>query len=258
MKVFGDSYSNRYDALYGSKDYAGEIALIEAVKRKYGAQAGKRVLDLGCGTGGHSQRLAELDYDVVGVDFSSGMLARAERKRAELAGETKNRLRYIQGDVRTVKAGGVFDIAIMMFAVLGYQVENESVLSALRNVRTHLVPGGLFIADFWYGPAVLSQRPTDKVRIVGPAENQILRTTHTELNVERHLAEVRFNVWNFNGDAILSRVEELHTMRFYFYQEIALFMQMASMEIVSLTAFPSIDTPLSEGAWNALLIGRAN
>ena len=63
-------------------------------------------------------------------------------------------------------SGGKFDAALMMFAVLGYQVENDDVLAALRTARRHLEPGGLFIFDVWYGPAVLHQRPSERVKII--------------------------------------------------------------------------------------------
>ena len=52
-----------------------------------------------------------------------------------------------------------FDAAVMMFAVLSYQLSNQDVLSTLATVRRHLQVGGLFIADLWYGPAVLNERP---------------------------------------------------------------------------------------------------
>ena len=47
-----------------------------------------------------------------------------------------------------------------MFAVIGYQTSNDELFAALQTVRRHLKPKGLFICDFWYGPAVLKQRPT--------------------------------------------------------------------------------------------------
>ena len=42
--------------------------------------SGRRVLDLGCGTGRHLARLAGLGAEVTGIDFSTGMLQKAKRK----------------------------------------------------------------------------------------------------------------------------------------------------------------------------------
>ncbi len=57
------------------------IALEEAhVDRLLGDVKGKRILDVGCGTGRHAARLAQRGAEVTGVDFSGGMLARAREK----------------------------------------------------------------------------------------------------------------------------------------------------------------------------------
>jgi len=50
------------------------------VDRLLGDVAGLEIVDVGCGTGRHAVRLAERGANVVGVDFSDGMLARAREK----------------------------------------------------------------------------------------------------------------------------------------------------------------------------------
>src|SRR5207248_11417549 len=68
--VFGPQYAEAYDTLYRDKDYSAECDAIEHVFRLYGIGPVRRVLDLGCGTGGHAVPLAERGYEVVGVDRS--------------------------------------------------------------------------------------------------------------------------------------------------------------------------------------------
>lgn len=69
--------------------YDGEdnplIALEEPeVARLVGDVRGKRVADVGCGTGRHSIRLAKAGAIVTALDFSEGMLAKAREKAAGL------------------------------------------------------------------------------------------------------------------------------------------------------------------------------
>lgn len=51
-----------------------------------------------------------------------------------------------------------------LFHVLRYQITNNDVLDMLSTVKLHLKPGGLFILEFWYGPAVLMDRPEKRVK----------------------------------------------------------------------------------------------
>lgn len=63
------------------------------LKRLLGPVTGLRLLDAGCGTGRHAVELARRGAEVVGVDFSSGMLGRAIA-RAEKEGVTAELLAH--------------------------------------------------------------------------------------------------------------------------------------------------------------------
>src|SRR6266581_5500689 len=78
--VFGRDYAAAYDDLYQDKDYLAETDLIENVFKLYGQSTVRRVLDLGCGTGGHAVVLAARGYEVVGIDRSAEMLERARAR----------------------------------------------------------------------------------------------------------------------------------------------------------------------------------
>lgn len=254
-RSFGAEYSAAYDALYGEKDYDAEVALIEEALRRYGTGAERTLLDLGCGTGSHALRLAAHGFDVTGVDLSPAMLAQARAKAA--ASSYSERVRFVEANVSAVDVGTVFDAAIMMFAVLGYQTDNEAVLASLRNARRHLKTGGLFVADFWYGPAVLTDRPAERSRIVTAGGAEVLRTTRTDLDTAAQTATVNFAVWRFEGDRVTARTKEQHVMRYFFPKELELYLHLAGFEVASLSAFPSLDASLSDRTWNALLVGRA-
>lgn len=169
---FGPIYADTYDLLYQDKDYGAECNLIVRILKTHGDGAVHRILDLGCGTGNHAIRLVEQGYEVVGVERSESMVANARRKAAEFSGG-KNPIFY-QADIRSVNLEQYFDAALMMFAVLGYQLENADVLAALRAARRHLRVGGLLIFDVWYGPAVLHLRPSQRSKVIPTSEGKIL------------------------------------------------------------------------------------
>ncbi len=254
MTVFASPYANQYDALYGDKDYVAECDLVAAAAATQDVPIG-RVLDIGCGTGGHSLEWASRGIDCVGVDMSPAMIAIAKEKTQAIT--TPVRPAWLVGDAQTFEADGSFDVATMMFAVLGYMNSNDEVIAALKNVRRHLRPGGLFAFDCWYGPAVLSVRPEDRVRLVEGQGTQTIRAASTKIDSFQHLAQVTFRLWTVQGDRYLGYAEETHSMRYFFPQEIKMFLQVAGFEIMSISAFPGGAEP-SDDSWNIFSVAVAS
>ena len=90
-----------------------------------------RALDVACGTGRHSGRLAERGHAVVGVDMSAEMLLAA--RRAVPSG------RFVEGDVRALPfPTGAFDAAVCALALGHLPALNGAVGELARVVR----PGG--------------------------------------------------------------------------------------------------------------------
>lgn len=255
MSVFNSLYAGQYDQLYAEKSYAAECDLVEEAARRHLAEVPATVLDVGCGTGAHAIELASRGYRVTGVDLSQPMLDRAAQKAHLL--DTARRPAFLRGDARDFSTGQTHDLAIMMFAVVGYLTTNDDVLAGLRNVRRHLKPGALFVCDFWYGPSVLSMRPTDRVRVLETDEGRVIRAASTTLDVEHHTADVTFKLWSLHGDHLTGETVETHRMRYFFPQEFALFLQQAGFVPCSMTAFPSLDGPLTDQTWNALVVARS-
>jgi SAM-dependent methyltransferase len=248
--VFGRDYAAAYDELYQDKDYLAECDLIENVFTLYGQSAIRRVLDLGCGTGGHAVLLAERGHDVVGVDRSAEMLERARARSSTV--------RFELGEIGNIDLGETFDAALMMFAVLGYQVGNSDLQAALGTARRHLRPGGLFFCDFWYGPAVLGQRPSERVKVLDtPTGGQIIRVAAGELDTRHDLCMVRYHVWRIDDGRVTAEAREQHPMRYFFAPELELFLSAAGFELVRLGAFPKLDDEVTDQTWNVALVARA-
>lgn len=255
--IFGVDYAQLYDLLYQDKDYDAEVALLERIFARH-ALTGTSVLDLGCGTGQHAIRLAKRGFDVTGVDRSGEMLRIARVKAEQTLDELSPQPSFVEGDITSVRLGGApFDVALMMFAVLGYQVTNEAVRAALRTVRTHLRPGALFVCDVWYGPAVLSVRPSERTKVVDAPGGQVIRSVRTSLDSFAHRADVDYRVWRLHNKLVVSEMHETHAMRFFFPQELALLFDAEGLDLLELRAFGASDDQPTESTWNVLAVGRA-
>ena len=190
--IFGSSYSNSYDLLYEVKNYDGEVDVLERIFREYAEKPITSVLDLGCGTGNYAHILAERGYKVCGVDLSESMLEIAKNKIQNPSVSVQ----FLYSDIASLHLGRQFDAAIMMFAVLGYQSTNDMIIKTLENIGDHLKPGGLLIFDVWYGPAVLSEKPQEKCRVINSGKDIIIRVTRPELDTFHQFCDVRFNLYS--------------------------------------------------------------
>jgi SAM-dependent methyltransferase len=190
---FGDAYAAVYDLVYGTKDYEAECRVICEIIQRYARGPVTRILDLGCGTGEHALRLADLGYRVTGVDRSPSMLQRARAKAQ--ARSTGADLRFEQGDMVDYRDADSFDAVLMLFAVIGYQIDNDALRATFDTVRRNLRPGGLLILDCWYGPAVLADRPGERVKQLDHESGKLVRVARSELDVNRQLCTVHYDLW---------------------------------------------------------------
>ena len=253
MTVFNADYANRYDSLYASKDYAAECDLIEAAFAANGASP-STILDIGCGTGSHAIELAKRGYHCSGVDQSRAMLDIAQSKAAST--ELRSQPDWYCGNAVDFETGRQYDAAIMMFAVVSYLTTNEMISASLANIANQVKPGGLFICDFWYGPAVLSVRPEDRIRIIENGNSRVLRAAKTTVDSFHQTADVSFHLWTINGQTLVSETNETHRMRYFFAQEFCGLLEKAGFTSISLSQFPSLDHNLSDESWNALSIAQ--
>jgi ubiquinone/menaquinone biosynthesis C-methylase UbiE len=118
----------------------------EAALRRVPPQPGQRALDIGCGFGDESQRIARMvgpDGDVLGVDVSARFVE-ACREDAHEAGLTN--VRFMAADLQTVDdLGGPYDVAFSRFGTMFF----VSPVAGMRNVRRALRPDGRLVMVVW-------------------------------------------------------------------------------------------------------------
>jgi SAM-dependent methyltransferase len=223
MSVF-NSYARYYDLLYKDKNYTEEAAYVHQLIRKYTPDA-HSVLELGCGTGLHARILAELGYTLHGVDQSHEMLAAASQRLSGMNAAAASRLSFSVGDMRSVRLPDTFDVVISLFHVISYQTTNDDLSAAFATAKQHLKAGGIFIFDCWYGPAVLAQRPSVRIKRFDDDRVAVTRIAEPVMHDEDHVIDVNYQV--FIRDKEVGTIEELretHRMRYLFDQEITSFL----------------------------------
>ncbi len=217
-----DAYARYYDLLYRDKDYAAEAAYVVSHLKRHAPHA-TRILELGCGTGAHAEHLAHMGYSVHGIDQSEAMLARAAARRSVLPAEIGARLSYSEGDVRHVRTGETYDAVISLFHVMSYQTANADLQAAFTTAAAHLSRGGLFLYDFWYGPAVLSQRPESRLKHLEDERIRVTRAAEPVMRDAQCVVDVQYTVHiEDKATGKVRQVRETHSMRYLFLPELAL------------------------------------
>lgn len=213
-------YSHYYDLLYADKDYASEVRYVRTLIDEFAKRPASSLLELGCGTGIHACALAAQGLYVLGVDLSPDMLAGA-RARAVAQGFDAGRLSFDQGDARSFRVDRKFDVVASLFHVLSYQTTEADLQAMMQTSACHLDAGGLFVFDFWYGPAVLWQRPAVRAKRLSSNKVEVTRLAEPIIHDQINVVDVNYSVFVKElASNQTHEIKETHRMRYLFLPEI--------------------------------------
>jgi SAM-dependent methyltransferase len=142
MEWWQKYFSEDYLKLYGH-DESETSREIDAIVRMLQIDPGEKILDLACGFGRHSVKLAQRGFKVTGYDLSESFLKKAQ----ELADSLEVKLDLKQGDMRDIAYKEEFDVVINMFTAFGFFDNEKEDLKVLKGVHKALKPGGQFLMD---------------------------------------------------------------------------------------------------------------
>jgi len=241
-------YSKYYNLLYSDKNYKEEIDYIQTLIKNYSTIPVSEILNLGCGTGNHDLFLAKNGYNITGVDLSENMIEIAKNQNI------KN-TNFLVADVRNLNLDKKFDAIISLFHVASYQTSNEDLQQYFETAYKHLNTNGIFIFDFWYGPAVLTDKPTVRIKRIENENYKITRLTEPFFRINENIVDVNFEI--IIEDKIYSTkntINETHKMRYLFMPELELFIKNTGFKIQNSLKWFSFDEKLSEKSWYGIII----
>lgn len=137
------SLAGFYDRIMEETDYDAWAEYLVKHFERTGTEVSS-ILDLACGTGVITCRLAAKGYELIGVDISPEMLMEANARAAE--GNYAFEPMFINQDLRELDMYGTSDAAICSFDGLNY-IEPEELGGVFKRVSYFVRPGGVFIFD---------------------------------------------------------------------------------------------------------------
>lgn len=137
-EMFNDDYLRSLPD-YSKRQTQKEVDFLESA---LGIKAGGMILDLACGNGRHAVELSTRGYQVVGLDLSLPMLARA----AELAQKNKQKINFIHGDMRQIAFESTFDGACCLGTSMGY-FDDETNIKVIEGIHKSLKSRGMLLIE---------------------------------------------------------------------------------------------------------------
>jgi len=251
MSIF-NAYSDYYDLLYSDKDYDSEALYIHKLIKKNNKNASS-ILNLGCGTGNHDFYFAKNGYNITGIDLSESNIKKAKAKLSKL-NEKDYSLNFVNGDIRNIRLNKTYDVVISLFHVMSYQISNEDVKDVLSTAKAHLNDNGIMIFDLWYGPAVLTDRPTIRIKHIENENLSIRRIAEPEIFPNKNIVNVNyFIIIKDKSNNKIKEVSETHKMRYFFKTEIDEFINQANFNLISFTEWMNKKTPGFD-TWNVCVV----
>lgn len=133
---YGD-FAEAYDALTFNVPYDDIADYYEEILRSM--TGGERLLDMGCGTGSLTVRLAERGFDVIGQDASPDMLTFAAAKSSKVT--------WICQKMEDTELGERVDAVISTLDSINHLPGKAAVESCFNSVAENLKSSGAFVFD---------------------------------------------------------------------------------------------------------------
>ena len=241
-----DLYDLEYDHDY---DLPFWLALAE--------REGRPVVEWGAGTGRLATPLAGVSLDVTAVEVSRNMVEKGREKG--------DAVEWVRGDMRYVKLGGRYGLAVCAFNSFLCLLSVDDALTFLRNAREHLEPDGLLgIEVSAFTPEELCEReggPTlrhDFARERGPGTpvRALERFSVSRYDAASQLLSMRlfYELYDLGGELENKRAHDL-TIRIVGRGELELMLQLAGFEVE--TVYGGFDgEPFTAGSDHLIVLAR--
>ncbi len=130
-----------YEVLYHKRNETEASAFITRLLSDLDPKSGSYMLDVACGKGRYSRRLAEMGFDVTGIDLSEPSITEALKLESD-------HLHFFVHDMRLPFYINYFDYAFNFFTSFGYFNTRREHDDAMRTIAQSIKPNGLLVIDY--------------------------------------------------------------------------------------------------------------
>lgn len=207
-----ESLAGVYDALTEDVGYERRADYLEKLFKRSRIPV-RTVLDLACGTGEITALLTERGYELIGVDASPEMLARARKKAENLSGEPPV---FLNQAMPELDLYGTVDAAVCCLDSLNYLTSPRDVQRTFQRLHLFISPGGVLLFDV---NSVEKLASLDGQVFLDERED-IYCVWRTEYEKRSRLCTYWMDIFTRRPDGGWNRSEEEHRQRGYTVDEL--------------------------------------
>lgn len=221
------SFAEVYDTFMDNVPYDDWVRDIHKKLKENSINDGL-ILDLGCGTGTITEKMARLGYDMIGVDSSEDMLAIAMDKNVK----SGLNILYLCQDIADFELYGTVRAIVCCCDTINYVTDENDLLTVFKLVNNYLDPDGVFLFD------INSENKYENILSDNTfAENRenasfIWENTY---DIKSRINEYALTLFIEEDDGKYCKYEEFHYQRAYSKEEIQVLLNDANLKIVDMS-----------------------
>ena len=230
-------FASFYDRLHADSD---DVRHYPGILLPYG----KRVLEIGCGTGRIAVPLANAGFAVTGLENEEEMLAILHAKDYP-----KERLTVVRGDARSFHMDEAFDSVLLGCNFVNHFVDSGELLQVLRCCHAQLRPGGLLLIDCSLpdleymhasnGVAELFKFPTEQGTVI---HDSFCPNYDFANQIETDIISLK----EYRDDELVREADTVMTLTFYMPRELRSLLREAGFTIIKESGELGCDVPIGQ------------
>ena len=210
----------------------------------------QNVLDIGCGTGMHSDLISKMGKTVTGLDLSSDMVAFAKEHH------TNEKTSFVVDNMCTHKADKLYDMAFAMSHVIGYQLKNQDLENFLTAVYNSLNEGGYFYFNFYHEAGLYNGEQSARRSVVTGKDVDITRFSNASINAMENCLDLDYFYLIEKKDSDeVTEIAISEKMRFFSALELEYYLEKIGFTVEKVVDFKTVE-PLNAGHWNGVILAK--
>jgi ubiquinone/menaquinone biosynthesis C-methylase UbiE len=243
-----ETFSFYYDALTENVSYPERAEYFDRLIQKHLRSGGNVMLDLACGTGTMTEEMAKRGYDMIGVDYSAGMLSQAMEKKFAQGLD----IQYVQQDMRNLELYGTVDVTLCTLDSLNHLPDFSAVTEVFRRVAEATEPGGLFLFDM---NTLYKHRELLGNQIYLYETEEVYCVWENALQPDGCTVEITLQLFQLCQDGRYRRQEEQITERAYAPEQVQEALENLGFSVIGIY-HADTETPLTPESQRMVVVAR--